>query len=141
MLVLCRDVMMRWHCRVGFYTFVVQPFLKQLWHKTKSLLRHQEAVPRLLNREIRLYQESLILLTVCKQSLSGSRLFRYYFSKWVFPPQKWTRNWTELNFIDNNIYTSLQNCLPPLLVKWLVETGARVTHLLQERNKIPLLTN
>jgi len=29
----------------------------------------------------------------------------------------------ELNFIDNNIYTSLQNCLPPLLVKWLIEGG------------------
>ena len=50
-------------------------------------------------------------------------------------------NWTELNFNDNNIYTSLQNCLPPLLIKWLIEAGARVTHLLQERNKIPLLTN
>ena len=35
-------------------------------------------------------------------------------------------NWTELNFIDNNIYTSLQNCLPPLLVKWRIEAGARL---------------
>ena len=46
-------------------------------------------------------------------------------------------NWTLLMII----FTSLQNCLPLLLVKCLIEAGARVTHLLQERNKMPLLTN
>ena len=48
------------------------------------------------------------------------------------PPPKKKQVYCELElyYFYLKLYLLLQNCLCPLLVKWLIEAGARVTHLL-----------